>query len=159
AVIWLSCFCCASARRSGTPRFAASSRIEAVSATRQALSDPICENPTAKDPAPELPPPPQAQSRRTGRALSSRGITRVPAGATILPSPEPARTCGFARTSGRVLSSRPPLRHESIREESAMKSCFPIPFALALGACAAPHADPRAPKVAPLDGETFTVQV
>src|SRR5262249_41167466 len=150
-----SSFCCASARRSGTPRLRASSRIEAVSATRQALSEPICEKPTVKDPAAGLPPAPQAQSRRIGKARRGLEITSVRAGGSILSSPEPARTCGSAPGSCRVLSSRPPFRQESIREEHAMKHPVLIASALALGACAAPHADPKAPKVAPLDGETF----
>src|SRR5580765_491806 len=46
ALIWFSCFCCASENLRFTARLAASYRTEVVSAVRQALSAPICEKPT-----------------------------------------------------------------------------------------------------------------
>src|SRR5690242_13207341 len=46
ALIWFSCFCCASEKTSSTPRFAASDLIESVFAVRHPLSAPIWENPT-----------------------------------------------------------------------------------------------------------------
>src|SRR5215831_18403996 len=46
ALIWFSCFCCASENTSSIPRFAASDLIDSVLAVRQPLSAPICENPT-----------------------------------------------------------------------------------------------------------------
>src|SRR5215467_10687537 len=46
ALIWFSCFCCASENTSSTPRLAASDLIESVFAVRQPLSAPIWENPT-----------------------------------------------------------------------------------------------------------------
>jgi len=41
ALIWFSCFCCASEKRRSMPRFAASERIDSVSAVRHPLSAPI----------------------------------------------------------------------------------------------------------------------
>src|SRR5437660_857396 len=46
ALIWFSCFCCASENTSSTPRLAASDLIESVFAVRHPLSAPIWENPT-----------------------------------------------------------------------------------------------------------------
>src|SRR6266481_608506 len=46
ALIWFSCFCCASENTSSTLRLAASFLIDSVFAVRHPLSAPICENPT-----------------------------------------------------------------------------------------------------------------
>src|SRR5438034_9574902 len=46
ALIWFSCFCCVSEDLRFTPRLAASYRIDAVSAVRQALSARVCEKST-----------------------------------------------------------------------------------------------------------------
>src|ERR1051325_1614434 len=46
ALIWFSCFCCASENTNSTPRLAASDLMESVFAVRHPLSAPICEKPT-----------------------------------------------------------------------------------------------------------------
>ena len=45
ALIWFSCFCCASANLRSTPRSSACWRVTDVSAARQPDSEPICEKP------------------------------------------------------------------------------------------------------------------
>src|SRR3954452_24293658 len=52
ALIWFSCFCCASAIFRLTLRLAASDLETVVSAARQPDSDPICEKPTVSCAAP-----------------------------------------------------------------------------------------------------------
>ena len=51
ALIWFSCFCCASAILRLTLRLAASCLETEVSAARQPDSDPICEKPTVSSAA------------------------------------------------------------------------------------------------------------
>ena len=62
ALIWLSCFCCASENLRFMPRLVASERIDFVSTVRQPLSAPIWEKPTVMGFLPED----SADSQRRG---------------------------------------------------------------------------------------------